>query len=102
MSRPLGAVLSATTNLNQSFDVFLYILWSESRKRFYVGHSADLDDRLLRHNSGRSKSTKGGLPWILVYSEEFETKQLAVTRGLEIKGWKSAVRIHEHIGERPA
>ena len=81
---------------------FLYILWSESSKKFYVGHSADLDGRLLRHNSGRSKSTKGGLPWILVHSEEFETKQLAVTRELEIKGWKSAVRIHELVGERPA
>ena len=81
---------------------FLYILWSEKLSRFYVGHSSDLDDRLLRHNSGRSKSTKGGLPWILVHFEEFETKQLAVTRELEIKAWKSSVRIHELIAERSA
>ena len=81
---------------------YLYILWSESRKRFYIGHSSDLDDRLLRHNSGRSKSTKGGLPWILVHSEEFETKQLAFASELEIKAWKSSLRVKELIGKRPA
>ena len=51
----------------------LYILWSESRKRFYVGHSADLDDRLLRHNEGRSKATKAGGPWQLVHQETYDT-----------------------------
>jgi putative endonuclease len=81
---------------------FFYILWSESRNRFYVGHSEDLVDRLLRHNEGRSKATKGGEPWILMYREEFLTKQLAVHRELEIKSWKSSARIREVIRERPA
>jgi putative endonuclease len=79
-----------------------YILWSESRQRFYVGHSAVLDDRLLRHNDGRSKATKGGEPWILAYTEEFSTRQQAISRELEIKSWKSATRIRELIGDRPA
>ena len=56
----------------------------------------------MRHNSGRSKSTKGGLPWILVHSEEFETKQLAFASELEIKAWKSSLRVKELIGKRPA
>ncbi|MBS1703294.1 MAG: GIY-YIG nuclease family protein [Armatimonadetes bacterium] len=81
---------------------FVYILWSESRQRFYMGHSADLEDRLTRHNEGRSKATKPGVPWILKYTEDFETKALAVRRELEIKSWKSADRIKELIGERPA
>ncbi len=80
----------------------LYILWSQSRTRFYVGHSADLDDRLLRHNEGRSKATKAGGPWQLVHQETYDSKSEAVRRELEIKCWKSAVRIHELIGERPA
>jgi putative endonuclease len=66
----------------------LYILWSESRKRFYVGHSSDLEDRLVRHNEGRSKATKAGCPWLLVHNESYDTKSEAVRRELEIKGWK--------------
>jgi putative endonuclease len=71
----------------------VYVLWSESRRRFYVGHASDLDDRLARHNQGRSKSTASGAPWLHVYSEQFATRGEAVRREREIKGWKSAARI---------
>ncbi|MBS1726423.1 MAG: GIY-YIG nuclease family protein [Armatimonadetes bacterium] len=59
---------------------FVYILWSESRQRFYMGHSADFEDRLIRHNEGRSKATNPGVPWVLKYTESFDTKALAVPR----------------------
>jgi putative endonuclease len=48
-----------------------------------------MDDRLLRHNSGRSKYTKFGIPWQLVYLEEFKNKTEAYRRELEIKKKKS-------------
>jgi putative endonuclease len=48
-----------------------------------------MDDRLLRHNSGRSKYTKIGIPWQLVYLEEFKNKTEAYRRELEIKKKKS-------------
>jgi putative endonuclease len=48
-----------------------------------------MDDRLLRHNSGRSKYTKFGVPWQLVYLEEFKNKTEAYRRELEIKKKKS-------------
>ena len=67
---------------------FVYILHSESKDRFYIGQTGDLDDRLTRHNDGKSTSTKYGVPWKLVYTEGFETRAASLAREKEIKGWK--------------
>jgi putative endonuclease len=44
---------------------YVYILYSQNRDVYYTGHTGDIDDRLSRHNSGRSKSTRSGVPWEL-------------------------------------
>ncbi len=63
----------------------VYILFSESLNRYYVGHTGDLKDRLIRHNQGRSKSTKSGIPWKIMYTEAYQTKPEAYQREMEIK-----------------
>lgn len=68
----------------------VYIIFSETSGKYYVGSTADLDDRLKRHNGGRSKSTKSGIPWNLVYFESFESRSESVIRELEVKSWKSS------------
>jgi putative endonuclease len=77
---------------------YVYILQSEITGRFYIGSTGNLEDRLLRHNSGRSKATKSGMPWQLVWQEEFRTRGAAYTRELEIKSWKSHSRIASMVG----
>jgi putative endonuclease len=77
----------------------VYILQSESSGRFYVGHAENLDDRLLRHQQGRSASTRGRGPWHLMLTEVFPTRAQAMAREKEIKSWKSAVRIRGLIEE---
>ena len=57
---------------------YAYVLRSEKDKRLYKGHTNDLKARLKAHNSGLSKSTKGYIPWKLVYFEEFKTRQEAI------------------------
>jgi putative endonuclease len=74
----------------------VYIIFSISLDRYYVGHTANINDRLKRHNSGRSKSTKAGAPWQLMHTETFETKTKAYQRELEIKAKKSRKYI-EHL-----
>lgn len=54
---------------------FTYILYSRRLNKYYVGHTNNLERRLLYHNSGYNKSTKSGLPWELVYKEEYESKE---------------------------
>ena len=66
----------------------VYILQSLKDKSYYIGHAQDLKVRLKRHNSGRVRSTKSQLPWMLVYQEEYQTKQEAYRRELQIKRYK--------------
>jgi putative endonuclease len=79
----------------------VYILLSEVTGRFYVGHTADILDRLTRHNDGSSASTKSGRPWALVHTESFASRAEAMAREKQIKGWKTAEAIRRLVGERP-
>ena len=67
---------------------FTYVLQSEKTKGFYKGHCKNIEIRLREHNSGKTKSTKHGIPWKLVYFEEFEWHEEAISRE---KYFKTAV-----------
>jgi len=53
---------------------YVYILKSELDGRLYKGMTTDLQKRIKQHNLGKNKSTKGFLPWVMVYKEEFEIR----------------------------
>ncbi len=76
----------------------LYILYSESFDRFYVGYTNDLERRLSEHNRKKGKFTDAGIPWKLVYSELFTKKKDAMERERFIKSRKSKPFIKELIG----
>ncbi len=67
---------------------YTYILKSLKTGKHYIGSTDDLIGRLKRHNSGRNKSTKSGIPWIMIYQESFATKQEAYRREMQIKRYK--------------
>ena len=77
----------------------IYIIYSASLDRYYVGSTGNIEDRMFRHNNSGSKSTKSASDWVLVYSEDFETRSEAVQRELEIKGKKSRKYI-ERLAKR--
>lgn len=64
---------------------FVYILYSASLDRFYVGQTQDLEVRLQRHNSGRNKSTKAGVPWEMVHFGTCVDRTEAVRKETKIK-----------------
>jgi len=66
----------------------VYILKSETTAKYYIGHTENLENRLHKHNKGYVKSTKSGKPWDIIYIENFNTKQEAYRRELEIKSYK--------------
>ncbi len=77
-------------------------MYSQSKDRYYVGYTKNLQLRLERHNAGWSRSTKSGIPWKIVYSEKFETKSEAIERENAIKKMKSRNYIEKLIaGGRP-
>ena len=61
-------------------EYFVYVLKSEIDGRLYKGQTCGIDKRIIQHNSGKTKSTKGYKPWKLVYFETFETRDEAVLR----------------------
>jgi putative endonuclease len=58
----------------------VYVLRSGVTGRLYTGSTADIEDRLCRHNAGECKATRHGIPWTLVYTEAFLTRAEAVRR----------------------
>ena len=50
--------------------VYVYVLESQTNSTLYVGMTKNLVERLKEHNSGKSKFTKGHMPWKLIYHEE--------------------------------
>lgn len=67
---------------------YTYILQSQKTKRFYVGSCEDLYVRLTKHNTGHVKSTKNGVPWRVVFSEIYTSRQEAYKRERQIKSYK--------------
>jgi putative endonuclease len=63
----------------------VYILHSESTSKYYTGQTDNLENRLKRHNSGLSLSTKSGKPWGLIYQIGFSTRSEAMNLEQKIK-----------------
>lgn len=67
-------------------DWFVYILICAD-KSLYTGIAKDIAKRQAMHEKGTgAKYTRGRGPFILAYSENFETKGAALKREAEIKG----------------
>jgi len=78
----------------------VYLLLSESKNRYYIGYSSNLEARLIRHNQ-KSKGFTGNInDWKVVYTEQYNTKEEAQKRELQIKSWKSRIKIQELISTK--
>ena len=65
---------------------FVYVLYSPSADKFYVGYTSNLESRLLSHNVlGTKDWTKRYRPWNLVYKETYPSKSSALKREKELK-----------------
>ena len=98
----LGSSPSGITRLPDKiggpfFMPFTYILFSEKLNKYYIGACIDLERRLYEHNIGHSKFTSLGIPWKIVYTEEYGTLVLAKKRESQIKKMKSRKYIEDLI-----
>ncbi|WP_299128247.1 GIY-YIG nuclease family protein [uncultured Winogradskyella sp.] len=68
---------------------YVYAISSLKRNYIYVGMTENIDDRVLRHHSGREKTTRAYRPFELIYSETIKgSRQDARSRE---KYWKSGI-----------
>ena len=66
---------------------FVYLLGSNGKGgyRTYVGWTTDLEKRLAAHNLGKGARSTRGRQWKLLHSEEFETRNEAMSREWHLK-----------------
>jgi putative endonuclease len=64
---------------------YVYVLWSEKLKKRYVGSTKNLEQRIKEHNSGKTTFTKSGVPWKLIYYEQYTSLSEARKREIFLK-----------------
>jgi putative endonuclease len=77
---------------------FVYVLKSQKDHKFYIGQTNNILSRICRHNEGRVKSTKHRIPFILVYSEKYTTRNEAMAREKYLKSLKGNSVFKKIIG----
>ncbi len=78
---------------------FVYLLYSPSFQKTYVGQTEALSNRLAKHNSGKVKSTKPYKPWQQLYHETFPTRTEAMIREKWFKSKIGRKKISEILKE---
>lgn len=79
---------------------YIYIIFSKSLNKYYVGSCQDIEKRLEDHLNSRSKFTKTAKDWELKYSEEYNTRSEAYQREMKIKKMKSRIYIEKLINNQ--
>jgi putative endonuclease len=75
----------------------VYILYSASTQKYYTGQTQNIENRMLEHNSGETTSIKNGIPWVIVWRKDVETRAEAMQLEQKIK-YRGARRFIEDIG----
>jgi len=66
---------------------WVYILHCAD-KSYYTGHTDNLQERIAKHQAGDIDGyTSTRLPVVLLFSEEFPTREEALACEWQIKGW---------------
>ncbi|NOX64846.1 MAG: GIY-YIG nuclease family protein [Chlorobi bacterium] len=74
----------------------VYIIHS-TEDHFYIGQTNNLEDRLERHNSNRSKSTKNKGKWELVITKEFTNRSDVMKMEKKLKKMKNCKKAIEYL-----
>lgn len=90
-SNPIGPALRQAQCFayNECMTWYVYILFCD-QKMYYVGSTNNINRRLLEHQTKQSNFTHKFSDVKLVYKEELFSKEQALTREMQIKGWSNA------------
>jgi putative endonuclease len=78
---------------------YVYILKSLKDGKYYIGSSSDVQSRLAFHNAGKQRSTKYRIPFVLIYTEQFQCRTEAEKREKQIKSYKGGEAFKKLIKE---
>ena len=76
----------------------VYVLYSSRFRKIYIGYTSNLEQRLLSQNEISKKGwTMKFRPWIVIHTENFDSKQEALKREKALKGGQGRQWIHENF-----
>jgi len=85
--QPLDQGAPSKGSDKQIMSFWVYILRCADNS-YYTGHTDNLEERIAKHQSGEIEGyTSTRLPVRLVFSEQFPTREEALTCERQIKGW---------------
>ena len=67
---------------------YVYVLRSKRSGKHYIGYTSNLENRIKQHNSGKGLYSRKHCPYVLVYSEEYSARNVAVKREKLLKSYK--------------
>ncbi|HUR64967.1 MAG TPA: GIY-YIG nuclease family protein [Chitinophagaceae bacterium] len=68
---------------------FVYILYSVTLDLYYIGSSADPEERLRKHLANHRGFTARAKDWSICFLESFADKKEAIKRERQLKSWKN-------------
>ena len=80
----------------------VYVIYNKLRDKIYIGYTSNIEKRLLRHNGflknkKTSFTSRNSGNWEIVYSEGYETMELAKKHEKQLKGYQGRKFIREKI-----
>ena len=75
----------------------VYILYAERSDKIYIGYTSDIILRMKSHNHFGKGWTAGFRPWVVIYSEYYESKAAALHRERQLKSAAARQRVRELI-----
>ena len=76
---------------------FVYILEAAESKKYYIGQTDNLSERVRMHNDGRVKSTRAYAPWILKWWKPFSSRSEASKMGMKLKKLQKRIEIERFV-----
>jgi putative endonuclease len=65
---------------------YVYVIQHDITKATYIGFTANLEKRIIEHNTGSNKSTKRNRgSWKVIYAEAYRSRLDAQTRERRLK-----------------
>ena len=79
----------------------IYVLYSEKYNKIYVGVTSNIEERFKSHNELGTKGwTMKFRPWIIIYTEEYIEKSIALSREKQLKSAQGRLFIRSLIEQR--
>ncbi|MCK4531229.1 MAG: GIY-YIG nuclease family protein [Candidatus Marinimicrobia bacterium] len=78
-------------------EYFVYVLKSIKNNFHYIGYTHDLQKRLKIHNNRKVRSTKGHVPFKIIYTETYNTRSDAAKREYHLKHAEGNIWLRNYL-----